>query len=174
QRLEPQTYSFEYGALMLDQPDGAAMVGPPSFSVATTTGQSALAWAFPVLVGGSSAVSGAPAATVTLTPTGTGQSLDLAAQDISITLTTSHPAAWAEFWRARMALAGLSETPVTPLAPCVTLTSSPQFTIPPFLPTATSVTLNFFGPCSAPGDTTRDIQIHLDAGDATVELRPAG
>lgn len=173
QRLPAQTYSFEYGAMFLDQPDGSAMVGPPGFSLATSAGQAMLSWAVPTLIGGSSAVTGAPAATVTLVPAASGTALRLAASDITFTLTTPHAPAWANFWRERFALAGLVETPVTPTAPCAVLTagSPSHFQV---TETATTATLVFRGPCTAAGDATRDVQVVLDAGDATVELRAAG
>ncbi|HLF16047.1 MAG TPA: hypothetical protein VI796_01260 [Candidatus Thermoplasmatota archaeon] len=170
QRLERQVYSFEYGAVFLDQELGAAMAAPPGFSVSTAAAQAGLSWAFPLLTGGSSAVTGAPAATLTMIPNG-GSSLGLSAQDITVTLTTDHPAQWAAFWDERLVLAGLTSSPATPSAPCTVLTASPQYTI---TTTATSATLVFFGPCSAPGDATRDILLDIVAGGASVELRPAG
>jgi hypothetical protein len=172
QRLAAQTYLFEYGALMLEQPDGAAMVGAPGFSVGASTSQGFLDWALPVLQGGSSAVAGSSGAIITMSPTGTGSSMDLAAQDITVTLTTSHGAQWVQLWQDRMALAGLSSAPVAPNAPCNTaLAAAPHYVASS---TATTATLTFYGPCANPADTTRDVQVSLASGDATIDLRPNG
>lgn len=170
QRLPSQTFAFEYGAVLVQQHDGSAMVSEPGFSVSSSSGQAMLSWAFPTLAGGSAAVSGAPAATLAMTPSGGGGRAFLA-QDIALRIDTAYPAAWSNFWAERMTLAGLSQTPVASQAPCAILSPAPQYAI---TTTATSATLTFYGPCSSPGDTTRDVLVSLFAGGATVALQPAG
>ncbi len=178
QRLPVQTYGFEYGAVFLTQTDGDAMVSPPSFSVGTTQSQAGIAWSFPALSGGSAAVTGARAATIVASPSGAGTALQATAQDITFTLTTNHPAAWAAFWDERMKLAGLSSAAAPSLAPCLdTTTSAAKYTIsttPVVGSTPGSATLNFFGPCSSPTDATKDVLVTLRKGTVGIALQPAG
>lgn len=170
-RLPPQTYAFEYGAIFLRQPTGAAMVAPPGFSIASSGSQASLAWAFPQLSGGSAAVTGAPSATVSMFPSAAGTGFLLAASDLTITIATQYPEAWVAFWQERMALAGLTSTATSPVAPCTVTTPGQHFTT---ASTATTATLTFNGPCSGVADATRDVLFNLQAGGATVELRAAG
>lgn len=178
-RLPAQTYAFEYGAVILEQAQGAAIVAPPGFTVSTTIRQAALSWAFPVLTGGASAISGAPAATVTMLPNGEA-GMQLTGRSFNITLETAYPQAWVDFWVERMALAGLSATPLVAHSDsqCADLvTAAAQYAVSstpatPSLPGTASLLFN--GPCAADGDTVSDILLTVLAGGATIALQPAG
>lgn len=171
QRLPDQDFVFEYGALFLEQPDGAALIASPSFAVSTTNAQAALSWSFPALTGGSAAVTGSRSAEIVMSPAGQRTFLQANAQDITFTITTSHAAAWRDFWDQRMQLAGLSSLPVLPQAPCAVLAPWPQYAI---TETPDSATLTFFGPCSAPSDATKDVFLTFEQTPIAIELRPTG
>jgi hypothetical protein len=176
-RLPPQAYVMEYGAVFLDQPEGSALVIPPSFSVSTALSQGSIGWTFPALGGGSAAVTGVRSATLVSSPTGISTILQGTAQDITFTITTNHEDAWESFWVEKMSLAGLSSTPVTPVAPCTVLTAAPQYSISKIAHTATtagSATLNFFGPCSAGTDPAKDVSLTFQQASVSLDLRPAG
>lgn len=170
-RLPSQHYGLEYGAVFLTQDDGSAMVVPPAFTVTGSATQGAVAWSYPALSGGSAAVTAARNAIVTATPAGGQQTLQGTAQDITFTVTTEHPEAWTSFWDARMRLAGFSSTAIAPPANCLVLTASPNYTVSS---TATTATLNFFGPCGAGTDTTKDVLVTLQQGNVAVTLQPSG
>jgi hypothetical protein len=173
QKLPQQDTAFEYGAVLVTQPgQGSAMVVPPQFSVGTSATQAALSWSFAAMGGGSAAVNGARQAYVGLTGSSAGFDVQAAASDITFTVSTAHPDVWASYWDQQMQLAGLtSAASFTPVAPCVTTASSPQYTL---TQTATSATLAFFGPCSAPSDPLKDIFLNLKEGGVTVALQPSG
>lgn len=173
-RLPSQAYVMEYGAVFLDQPDGSAMVIPPNFAVSTALSQGSIAWTFPALSGGSSAVTGVRSATVVASPTSTQTFLQATAQDLTFTITTNHGAAWKSFWDQKMSLAGLSSSNVLSKAPCAdTTTAAPQFTSS-FDVNAGTATLIFFGPCSAPNSGDQDITLAFQEASVGVDLRPAG
>lgn len=167
QRLPSQSYTLEYGAVFLDQADGSVMIDPPAFAVSTTATQGAIRWAFPAMSGGSSAVSGARTAEVVMTPGGNQAAITAAAQDITFTITTRHPAAWHAFFDQRMALAGLSPNPIAQQAPC-SGAASPQYSV---TEGATSVALTFYGPCAASTDSTKDVALIFQETGIGLELR---
>jgi len=175
QRLPDQTYVLEYGAEFVDQSDGQAMVVGPAFAVSTALSHGSIAWNFPALGGGSAGVTGARSATVVASPTGTHAFLQATARDITFTITTNHPAAWAAYWDTQFRLAGLSSSSVAPQAPCG-LTGSgnaaPQYTIDTSVPQQARLT--FFGPCSNPNDTSLDVTVTLQEATMALDLRPGG
>ncbi|MEA3189981.1 MAG: hypothetical protein QOD77_563 [Thermoplasmata archaeon] len=171
QQLPSQTYVFEYGGVFLEQADGEAMLVPPQFALGVTEGQTRLRWSFPALAGGSAAVTGSRSATVVASPTTGREWTELAAADLTFTISTSHPEAWVAFWQDRLALAGLSATPVAPVPPCTVLTPGAQYSVSS---TATSATLVLFGPCSATADTTKDVQLELVAATVDIALQASG
>ncbi|MEA3143225.1 MAG: hypothetical protein QOG31_549 [Thermoplasmata archaeon] len=172
QELPAQAFTFEYGAVFLDQPDGSAMLVPPTFSVGTSATQASLAWSFAALGGGSSSVNGARQAQVGLTAAGGGTDLQAAAKDITFTISTTHGAQWASYWDQQLQLAGLTALPgYTPVAPCQATPNSPQYAI---LATSTSATLNFFGPCSGANDPANDVFVLFKERSVAVNLRPTG
>ncbi|MEA3204149.1 MAG: hypothetical protein QOI63_1829 [Thermoplasmata archaeon] len=172
QQLPQQTFATEYGAVFLEQPDGVAMLVAPTFSVSTGATQAALAWSFAALGGGSAAVNGARQAQVGLTASGGGTSLLATARDITFTISTAYPTVWAAYWDQQMQLAGLtSSTSFTPTGTCVATPNSPQYTI---TTTATSATLNFFGPCSGATDAAPDVFLNFREAAVAVDLAPAG
>jgi hypothetical protein len=172
QQIPAQTFTFEYGAVFVDQPDGSTMLVPPTFSVGTSATQAVLAWSFAALGGGSSAVNGARQAQVGLTASGGGTNLQAAARDITFTISTGHPALWVSYWDQQLQLAGLTSAPsYTPVAPCAATPNSPQYTASA---TSTSATLNFFGPCSGGSDATKDVFLVFKESGIAVTLRPTG
>jgi len=158
QRFPTQAYSLEYGALLLSQPDGDAMVAPPAFGARLDGGQLQVSWSLPQVTGGPSLVGGARAAQLTVVPLGARLALHAAASRLGFTLATAHPAAWAAYFDGTLRDAGLDP-------------AAGQYHV---ATTANSVTLDLYGPVAAPNDATNDI--HLDYAEASlaVSLLPSG
>lgn len=159
QQVPSQTYTLEYGAVFLEQPDGAAMVVPPLFSVASSATQTAVSWSVPTLQGSTSAITGPHSATLLGIPTGQRLFLDAAAPSLTFTLETTHGALWQSFWDTSLRAVGLS-------------TAAGHYTLPP--PTATSATLVLYGPTTAPASLTNDLKLTLQQSSISIDLRPAG
>jgi hypothetical protein len=166
-----QTYTVEYGAVILDQPDGSAMAVPPAFHIASSQRQTGLDWSFAALSGSSNSVTGGRSATTVFTPTGARTALEAVAPQIAFTLSTTHGALWKSYWDQTLQLAGLTPGSYTPVAPCLVLTPGPQYRVDV---TATSATLTVFGPCPAAGDTTNDLSLTFQQAAVNVVLRPSG
>lgn len=168
QRLPQQTYSLEYGALFLNQSDGAALATPPVFTVGSAAGRATVSWTFPALGGGAAAVSGTESANVLAAPTGVRTSLLGTAPDATFNITTAYPQLWKKYWEETLALAGLSATPVASAPSCAATTSAPHFTIST---NATTATLRIAGPCQAPDDATEDVQVGLHTAGVSIAPR---
>jgi hypothetical protein len=153
QQFPAQRYVLEYGALIVEQGDGAAMVAPPAFSVRTLPGQVAVSWSVPELVGTPASAEGSRAAQVAAAPLGPRVAMRAFAPHLNFTLTTEHGDVWAAYWEQTLRDAGLG-------AP------GGQYAI---TRTATSAKLQVFGPVSAPLDTATD-DLFLQFHDATLAL----
>lgn len=156
QRLPSQTFTFEYGALIMDQTDGSVMAIPPSFTVSSSGTHTQLAWSFAALAGNPGLVQGAREGIVTAAPSGTHTGWVATAPDLTFALSTTHPDVWKSYWDAKMTLAGLQSTS-GPVAPgCLVATPGANYRV---TTTATTATLEVFGPCPNAGDATGDIAL---------------
>ena len=158
QRFPQQAYTLEYGALIVDQADGAAMVAPPAFSVRLSNGQALVSWTVPQLTGPAAQVGGARAAQVAVVPLGPRTTLHALAPRLTITVGTTHPAVWQAYWTTALRDAGLDP-------------ATGQFLVST---TATTATLDLFGPAASPSDLSNDL--HLDYAEASlaVAIVPSG
>lgn len=152
-----QFYSFEYGAILLDQSGGSAMVAGPDFAVRTSSTQATLYWVVPALTGTANEVGASDSAVLTSTPAGARTSLDALVPNCTFTISTPHASAWRDYWNTTLTNAGF--------------TRGTHYTT---AQTATSATLTFYGPTPAPGDSTTDIVLHLQATPLDIALRATG
>jgi hypothetical protein len=169
QQLPEQTYTLEYGALLLDQPDGSAMVVPPTFDVVAGVTQVRIAWSLPGLGGQANSISGSDKASVTLAPAGSSLSLGALAPRLTFAIATTHPGLWASFWDGKLAMAGLSGNVTAQGAPCSTALH--HYTI---CTTATTATLNIYGPTRDPASTANDLFLSYRVTDVNVHLKSSG
>lgn len=107
QQFPEQSYVLEYGALIVVQPDGAAMAVPPAFSVRSTPTQVAIGWAVPELTGPPSTIGGTRTAQVSAVPLGSRLDLHAFAPHLTLSLATEHPQVWADYWQGVLHEAGL-------------------------------------------------------------------
>ena len=168
QQFPEQTYTLEYGALILDQPDGSAMVVAPQFQATATAVQTAIGWSVPALVGSPNAITGSSSATITSTP-GARTFLTALAPRLTFTINTVHPALWSSFWDAQLVAAGLTGNVAAAGAACTGATV--QYSI---CTTASTATLNVFGPTAAPASTANDLFLNFQSADLGVTLLATG
>lgn len=155
QRFPAQTYTMEYGAIIVDQPEGSAMLTPPTFSVRTASGQTTVTWTVPELVGSSGSVGGTRAAQVASTPLGPRMSLQASAPRLTFTIDTEHSQVWTAYWDTVLQDAGLRSTG-----------SQPQYRV---VAAGHFARLEIFGLTPNPADTTVN-DLFLDYQEATLSL----
>lgn len=170
-RLPQQVYSLEYGAVFLEQPEGAALTTPPVFTAGTTATRASVSWTFPALGGGAAAVTGTQTANVLATPSGVRTYVLGTAPDATYTLATSHPELWRAYWQKTLDLTGFSSKPVPAGPGCAVSGSAPHYQI---TTTATTATLRIAGPCPMASDATEDVQVQLQSAGITVAPRAGG
>lgn len=173
QQIAQQAFAFEYGAIFVDQPDGSAMLVPPDFAVRTTATQSAIAWSFPALTGGSAAVNGARLAYVGLTSSGSGTFLEGTGRDITFTISTTHEAVWTGYWDQQLRLAGMSGDLLAANAPCAASSGASQYFICSDT-TGHTATLTFLGPYGTADTTHTDVFVNFREAAVSVNLQPSG
>ena len=167
--LPQQTYTLEYGAILLDQADGSAMVVPPPFDVSVSGTQVLVTWSVPGPSGQANAISGSSQVNVNLSPVGTGNSVSGVAPRLTFTLVTEHPSLWAAFWDGRMVDASLTGNVAVQGAPC----SAAQFHYT-VCTTSGTATLNVYGSDMDPNSTLDDLFLTFKETDVNVELRASG
>jgi len=174
-RYPGQTYTLEYGAVILEQADGCGMVMPPQFSISSSTTQTSLAWSVPTLAGAGNSIQGAGTATVTSTP-GERSFLLASAPRLNFTLTTEHAYQWAQFWDQTLSAAGLTGNVALAGTACepgtsTCSTAALQYTI---CMSPTRATLNLYGPTTAPASTLHDIFLSFQQEPLAIELKATG
>lgn len=169
QRAVPQTYTMEYGAVILQQSDGAVMTVPPAFTVSTGATQASIAWSFPSLVGANAAINSPGGGTVLGSPPSSRTAYQAFAPRLGFTISTAQPALWVDFWTQTLQAAGFMGSVATQGAACTTATV--QFSI---CSTATSATLNVYGPTATPGSTANDLYFTFQQAAVPIALRPSG
>jgi hypothetical protein len=169
-QMPSQTFTLEYGAVILDQSDGSVMAVPPPFAVSTTAAQTHVFWSLPSLVGQSNRVGGTDQAAVVLMPTGGGVTLEALAPRLTFAIPTSHPAIWAAFWNQQMVGAGLAGDLAAAGAAC-TASTTVQYSI---CTTASSATLNLYGPTTLPSSLSNDVFLTYRQSGVDINIQPAG
>jgi hypothetical protein len=156
QRFPSQAYTLEYGALILDQPEGSAMVAPPALSVRQAAGVVKLAWTVPELTGSASSVAGARGVQLAAQPVGGRMELHGVAPRIEVTLDTTHATVWNSYWKAVFDQAGLK--------------SPANYEISP--PTPTQAKLIVYGMSTSA--TAEDVHVDYEEATLAVSLLPTG
>lgn len=160
QRLPEQTFVMEHGAILAVQSDGAVVMVPPAFDVAASSDQVILDWVVPGLAGSDTGMSGIRSASLLASSAGAKTSIEALGALVNVTLPTSYPDAWADFFDERMSSAGLSDSG-----------AQPQYTVSV---AADSVTLRVFGTVTDPDDDTEDVFLRYQQATISIELRPTG
>lgn len=160
QRLPQQTFILEHGAILVVQPDGAAMLVPPTLSVTGTASQVVLDWVVPGLQGPSASLSGLRAATLTASAPGARTDIEGIAARLEIQIPTQQPAVWATHLDERLRQGGLSPDGPTP-----------QFTL---VQSTGALTMILFGPASAPTDVAEDVVLRYRQATLDLSILPAG
>lgn len=158
QRFPAQRYILEYGALLLEQPDGAAMAAPPAFAVASANGLTTVSWAVPELVGAPATVGGSRSARVAAVPLGPRVDLQAFAPQLTFTLATEHPAVWAAYFDEALRDAGLGAA-----AGHYAVTAG-----------AGTVTLRLFGLTPDPASMADDLALRYQDATLSLALLPTG
>lgn len=96
QHYEDQTYVLEHGAVILEQPQGSAMVAPPAIGAAMGAEQGAFTWTVAGLAGGGLERGGDRVEAVA-TPTGDADEIWVLAPQATITIPTTRGEAWATY-----------------------------------------------------------------------------
>ena len=160
-----QDFILEHGGIVLDQPDGSAVVVPPSFALARSGAQAVLDWTLPALDGDASGLGGARAATVVARPTSQAEFEGVAAQ-LTVVLPTEYGDAWEAFFENLFAAAGFSTDATLPPP------TNPEAVVQQI---ANGVQITVYGPVSNPGDTiTEDVVLHYRHAIIDLDLRPSG
>lgn len=102
-----QELTLENGALVLEQPEGAAFRISPQYGVSVVQGRVVLSLSVPSLVGDRFTLSGGGSATV-VAKADQRQSLVGTAPKFTYNVTTSHPSLYIQHWRQEIREAGLS------------------------------------------------------------------
>jgi hypothetical protein len=164
-----QTYTFEYGAVFLDQPEGSIMEVPPQFSASSNALQAAVTWTYPGLIGSIGNAAGTTQTTVSLVPSGPHSVLGIA-HSLSLTISTTHPALWQSYWASQMQQAGIASDPALKGLTCLLLSWPPGYKI---TTTATSATLSIVGSCSLLNDTSPTVFVAHQESDTRITVQPA-
>jgi hypothetical protein len=164
-RFPSQTFTLEYGAVIIDQPQGSVMAVPPTLRALSTSTTAALAWTYPGLTGVASNAGGGRA-TVSMTPAAV-HSLSSVSHSLSFTLATTHPALWSSYWTSQMALAGIQNDPLLKGLTCLIASWPPGYVI---TTTSTSATLTVVGSCSILNDVSSTVQLSTQEADVTVNV----
>ncbi|MFO1533306.1 MAG: NAD-dependent epimerase/dehydratase family protein, partial [Thermoplasmatota archaeon] len=93
--------------------------------------------------------------------------LDALAPRLTFTITTTHPTLWAAFWDTELYQAGLTGN----VANGATCATGVQYSI---CNTASTATLNVYGPTTAVGSTVNDISFQLQTESLTIDLKATG
>jgi hypothetical protein len=104
-----QTFILEHGAILLEQPDGAAMIVPPLLSFTQTSSQTVVEWTLPSLQAGRQTMSGPRAISIVADPVGTRLSLLAAAGQLAFDLPSNHPEVWQDFFLRALRDLGFNE-----------------------------------------------------------------
>lgn len=158
QRFPAQRYLLEHGALLLAQPDGAAMVAPPAFAASSANGITTVSWAVPELIGAPTTVGGSRSAQVAVVPLGPRVDLAAFAARLTFTLATEHPAVWAAYFDETLRDAGLN-----PAAGHYAVATG-----------AGTVTLQLFGLTADPASTADDLALRYQDATLSLALLPTG
>lgn len=153
-RYPSQTYTIEYGAVVLDQPEGSVFAVPPLLSVSSTPTGTLVTATVISLTGSQAVLSGLDQASVALASTDPGLDMQAFGPQITFSLLTTHPTLWGTFWDTTLKAAGLSS-------------ASGQYTV---ATTANSATLTVWGPVTPPGDTTNDVFLTYGQADVSIQL----
>ncbi|MHB8634352.1 MAG: hypothetical protein ACYDBQ_10400 [Thermoplasmatota archaeon] len=162
-RFPSQNYSFEYGAMILEQPEGAVMASPPPLTIFSTSTLSVLSWGYAGATGPSATRIGTPA-TVHLTP-GAVHTVIGSAHAITIGLTTSHAALWQSYLASKMAAAGVQSG--SPGLLCLILACPPSYTLST---TGNTVTLSLVGSTALLDNSSPHVQLTLQEADVAVAI----
>ncbi|HEX9710426.1 MAG TPA: hypothetical protein VGB42_10740 [Candidatus Thermoplasmatota archaeon] len=108
---DPQTYSYESGAVVLDQREGAAVRLPPAFSISNTTGGVLVSLTLVTLEGEARTLTGVEPRTITsrVTVAHAQEFAWPAGTVLSFEVWTWYPSAWARYFNDTAASAGLPE-----------------------------------------------------------------
>lgn len=156
QRLPPQSFVLEHGAVILHQPDGDVMLIPPSFRVTAGLNAVTVDWTLPSLNAATQNVGGSHSASVQLDPTNDRIALRGASVKITCVISTAFPAVWETYLDTVFRAAGY--------------TDGTHFTT---VPGTNQVTLTVIGQ-DASDVGTDDVSFLFRQADVVVALRSAG
>jgi hypothetical protein len=148
-----QTYTFEHGAIILDQPDGQTFAVAPSFRATYVGSTTVLSVALPALTGDAATFAGRTTIGISCTPL-LRTTIIAEAPNMSLNLTTKHAGLWSRFWSdSLLALPGFVN------GTHFTIQTGAQWT-----------NLTVFGITSAPASTTYDVSLSFKQMQARIDL----
>jgi hypothetical protein len=153
QRFVDQAYIVEHGAVIREQPEGAAMFIPPAFGVSIVAGITDIRWVLPAMTGSAGSIAGPDSGTVLISP-GTPSSFVASMPHLDVQILTAHGSVWTQYWTAALQGVGLAY--------------GTQFTVSS---NTTSAQLVIYGQQATPSSTVDDVFVTFTGSTLAVAPR---